>query len=130
MEQKNQSGDHPPASWRSSRDLACTALALVLGLVTGWLDLHVTEVIVTILTLIGSGLVVGMIQPKAAWRWAILIAIGLPILAFCAIKFGFETAEPVHLDFRIAFVALAVALIGTYIGVLIIYIVRTQKNTR
>ena len=67
-------------SWRSSRDLACTALALVLGLFIGWLDLQVTEVIVTVLALVTSGLLSGLVQPAAAWRWAILIAIGLKIL--------------------------------------------------
>ena len=112
-------------SWRSSRDLACTALSLALGLFTGWLDLHVTEVIVTILALVTSGLLLGLVQPSAAWRWAILIAIGLPIMELVAIKFSMQTAEPARLDLLIALVALVFALLGAYTGVLIRYIMRT-----
>jgi len=112
-------------SWHSSRALACTALALALGLFTGWLDLHVTEVIVTVLALFTSGLLLGLVQPSAAWRWAILIAIGIPLMELVAIKFNMQTAEPARLDLLIALVALGFALLGAYAGVLIRYMMRS-----
>ena len=125
MDQKTHSGNKILTSWRSPRDLACTALAVALGLVVGWLDLHVTEVVVTVLALLTSGLLLGLIQPAAAWRWALLIAIGLPIMAVAVIKFGLRTAEPVQPDLRITAVALMFALLGAYIGVFIRYLMRT-----
>ena len=111
-------------SWHSPRDLACTVLALILGLVAGWLDMHVTEVVVTILALMTFGLLLGLIQPAAAWRWSLLIAVGLPIMAVGAIKFGMKTEEPPQLDPLIILVALGFALLGAYIGVFIRYIMR------
>lgn len=125
MDQENHFGNKTSTSWRSSRDLACTALALALGLVVGWLDLHVTELIVTILALLTFGMLLGLVQPTAEWRWAVLIAIGLPIMELIAIKFSMQTAEPVQLDLRITMVALVFALMGAYIGVIIRYIIRT-----
>ena len=125
MDQKNQFVKRTSTSWCSPFDLACTALAVALGLVAGWLDLHVTEVIVTILALMTGGLLLGLIQPKAAWRWALLIAIGLPLMAIVAIKFSLRTAEPVQPDIRISIVALVFASLGAYIGVFIRYILRT-----
>ena len=125
MDQKDQSGNKTSTSWRSPRDLACIGLAVALGLVVGWLDLHVTEVVVTILALLTFGMLLGLIQPTAAWRWALLIAIGLPIMSIAAIKFGWRTAEPVQLDLRVTIVVLLFALLGVYIGVFIRYIMRT-----
>jgi len=114
-----------PNSWRSPRDLVCTALAVILGLVVGFLDLHVTEVVVTVVALLTSGLLLGLIQPKGTWRWALLIAIGLPIMEFVAIRTGMQTAEPARLDPLIALVALVLAFLGTYLGVFMRYLIRS-----
>jgi hypothetical protein len=112
-------------SWSSPRDLVCTALAVILGLVVGYLDLHVTEVVVTVVALLISGLLLGLVQPKGTWRWALLIAIGLPIMEFVAIKAGMHTAEPARLDPLIALVALVLAFLGTYLGVFMRYLIRS-----
>jgi peptidoglycan/LPS O-acetylase OafA/YrhL len=100
-------------------NLACTALAVLLGLGTGWLDLHTTEVTTTILALLAAGLLLGLLQPAAAWRWAVLIVLGLPVMAGVALLTDAQTAEPVRLDIRIVFIALLFALLGSYGGSLI-----------
>jgi len=125
MDQDNQFRKKNSTSWQLPRDLAYTALAVILGLVIGWLDLHVTEVVVTILALLIAGLLLGLLQPAAAWRWAVLIAIGLPIMAAVAVTIGLQTAEPARLDLRITLVALAFALLGSYVGVFIRHTART-----
>ena len=107
------------ASWRSPYDLFCTVLAFALGLGTGWLDLHATEVVVTIVALLAAGMLLGLLQPRGAWRWAALLAIGLPILEASALLTGMRTAEPVKLDPRIALVALLFALVGSYSGAVV-----------
>lgn len=125
MDQANLSGHKEPASWRSPRDLAGATLAVVLGLAIGWLDLHVTEVVVTILALLAGGLLLGLFQPVAAWRWPVLMVIGLPVMAAFARMMDLQTAEPARLDIRIALAALAFALLGSYTGVLVRYVVRS-----
>ena len=107
------------ATWRSPYDLTITALALVLGLAVGWLDLHATEVTVTIVALLATGLLLGFLQPAAAWRWALLLALGLPVMEAFGLLAGLETPEPIRLDPRIALVALAFALAGSYLGALV-----------
>ena len=106
-------------SWRSPYDLACTALAFALGLGIGWLDLHTTEVAVTVVSLLACGFLLGMLQSAAAWRWALLLALGLPIMAAVGRVTELRTPEPIRLDPRIALVALAFALVGSYAGVLV-----------
>jgi hypothetical protein len=95
------------------------ALAAAFGLGIGWLDLHTTEVVVTIVALLAGGTLLGLLQPKAAWRWAVLISLGLPVMAAVATLTGMHTPEPVHLDPRVWLVALGFALAGAYAGALI-----------
>lgn len=83
-----------PASWKSRQKAICTALAVAIGLAIGWLDLHTTEVIVTILALLLAGLLLGLVQPTAAWRWAVLLALGLPAMAVVGNLLRVRTADP------------------------------------
>ena len=106
-------------SWRSPYDLACTALAIALGLGIGWLDLHTTEVSVTIVSLLACGVLLGLLRSAAAWRWALLLAAGLPIMEAVASLTAMRTPEPIRLDPRVALVALGFALAGSYAGALI-----------
>lgn len=94
-------------------------LAVVLSLSIGWLDLHTTEVVVTIVPLLLAGFVLGMVQPAAAWRWALLLAAGLPAVALVARVLAVSTAEPSRLDPRIAVAAFVFALVGCYVAVAI-----------
>jgi hypothetical protein len=108
-----------PASSHSGQSTITTALAVAIGLGIGWLDLHTTEVIVTILTLLLAGLLLGLLQPSAAWRWAALLALGLPTMAVVGHLLRVRTAEPIRLDPGIVLVALAFALVGCYSGVVV-----------
>jgi hypothetical protein len=99
--------------------VACAALAVAIGLGIGWLDLLTTEVSVTILALLLAGLLLGLLQPRAAWRWALLLALGLPAMAAVGKLLRVRTAEPIRLDPRVALVALAFALVGCYGGALV-----------
>jgi hypothetical protein len=101
----------------SPQGVIASTIAVICGLGVGWLDLHTTEVSVTILGLTLSGLLVALVQPKAAWRWALLLALGLPAMALVGRWLRMGTAEPIRLDLRIVLVALAFALVGCYVGV-------------
>ena len=85
-------------SSRSRYSAVVAALAAVLGLGIGWLDLHTTEVVVTILPLLLAGLLLGLLQPTGAWRWALLLAVGFPAMAVVARLLGLSTAEPIRLE--------------------------------
>ena len=101
------------------RTALCTTLSVALGLIIGWLDLHATEVSVTIVALVLAGLLLGLLQPRGAWRWAVLLALGLPIMAAVGVLLHLDSAEPIRVDPRIALVAFAFALIGCYSGVMV-----------
>ena len=103
---------------RSPLDRGCAVLAVVLGIGIGWLDIHATEVTVTLVALLAAGGLCGLVQPRAPWRWAVLIALGLPVVAAVAAFARVVTPEPIRVDPRIALVAAAFALVGCYAGAL------------
>jgi hypothetical protein len=103
----------------TGRDSLYVVLAVGAGLGVGWLDLHTTEVIVTIVPLLAMGTLFGLLQPRWPWRWALLLAIGLPVMAGVAKLTGMQTAEAARLDPRVALVALGFALVGCYVGAFI-----------
>ena len=106
-----------PASKGSRSNAMCAALAVTIGIGVGWLDLQTTEVIVTILALVVAGLLLGLLQPESAWRWAALLASGLPAVASVAQLLHVRTAEPIRFDPGVALVAFAFAFVGCYSGV-------------
>jgi len=118
-----------PASKTSRRNAICAASAVATGLGIGWLDLHTTEVVVTILALVLAGLLLALLQPTAAWRWAVLLALGLPAMAVVGQLLRVRTAEPIRLDARVVFVALAFALAGCYSGVVVRRIVARRTTS-
>ena len=117
--------DNSRSTLQPSRNLFCLILAIALGIIIGWIDLQITEVTVTILFLLVGGFLLGLFQPKSAWRWALLITVGISIMEITAIIFSLRTVEPVKLDPLVIIIILLIALIGTYIGVFI----RKLKST-
>jgi len=91
-------------------------VAVALGLGIGWLDLHTTEVTLTIVALLASGLLLGLLQPRGPWRPALLLALGVPVMEIVGLLLHLDTAEPIRLDPRIVLVVTAFALIGGYAG--------------
>lgn len=95
------------------------AVAAIAGLGIGWLDLHTTEVTVTILALLVTGGALGLLRPGASWWLAGVAVLGLPVMDGVALLAGMRTAEPVQLDPRVWLVTLVFALVGAGAGALV-----------
>lgn len=119
MDDRGQAVSKAAEVWRSPRDFACTVFSVVLAVAIGWLDLHAAEVSITILALLIAGIFLGSFRPAAAWRWAILVSLGLPAMTTIARVFGLQTSEPARLDLRIMLAAFLFTLAGTYAGVFV-----------
>lgn len=108
-------GSKPPSaqSWGFFFVAVATALAI------GWLDLQTTEVTSTVVALLLGALLLSLVQPRAAWRWAVMLALGLPLVAEAGLLLGLPSAEPIRVDPLVALVGLAFASVGCLVGVLI-----------
>jgi hypothetical protein len=58
---------------------ALIALALVLSVLCGYVDLHTDDMFILVGLIAGSALVLGFLQPRAAWRWGVLVGLGAPV---------------------------------------------------
>ncbi len=86
-------------------------------MITGWLNLTSSEIQVIALLLIAFGLFLGFAQPQHAWRWALILAMWLPLGALLSVAMGFKLDLIGEvLGSLIAFVP---AFIGVYCGVLV-----------
>ena len=93
--------------------------ALFLGLVIGWMDMHSVEVQPTVLLLLVFGMFLGFAQPRHAWRWALLLAVWVPLGGFLAQFAGLRTAAPAEPGVIASFIAFIPAFVGAYGGVLV-----------
>jgi hypothetical protein len=65
-------------------DVPIYALALLLGLCAGILDLTVHDVLVTALFVLVSTMALGFIRPRRPWRWILVVAPFVPLLQLMA----------------------------------------------
>ena len=106
-------------------------LALAGGIFIGYVDLHSSEVFIPIILIVGFAFIFGYILPGIAWRVALLVGIGVPLVALAAYYFGYEPKFVAELkklqenyvynikDVLGSLLAFIPAFIGTYGGVLL-----------
>jgi hypothetical protein len=100
-------------------------LALVIGLLIGYVDLHNDEVWAALLLLLPITFVFGFLNPHRAWQGALLMGAGIPLAYLVALLAGYTL--PCHPGFECptlntittlqTFMALVPALVGAASGV-------------
>src|SRR5262249_12581938 len=83
----------------------------------GFMEPRTQEIIFVVFLLIAFGFFAGFAQPRHAWRWALLLALWVPLDEAFALVIGAHGVEPPNL--LASLFAFAPAFIGVYTGVLI-----------
>jgi MFS family permease len=65
-------------------------LALAAGIFVGYVDIHSSEVFIPVLLILGFAFIFGYLLPAIAWRLALLIGIGVPLVLLAAYYLGYE----------------------------------------
>ncbi|HLF19786.1 MAG TPA: hypothetical protein VI704_03255 [Bacteroidota bacterium] len=106
-------------------------LALGAGIFTGYVDFISSEMLVPILIILGFTFVFGYLLPSIAWRLALLVGIGVPLVIFTAYYLGYEPPfveelkdQMPNFDYDISeavesFIAFVPSFLGAYGGVLV-----------
>lgn len=66
-------------------------LALLLGLLIGYVDLHSDEVWAALILLLPVTFLFGWVWPQQAWQWALLLGTGIP-LGYLVMRLTGQTA--------------------------------------
>jgi len=101
------------------RGLLASAAALAFGIFAAYVDFHNDEVQATVLVIGFGCFILGLSRPKAAWRWALIVALALPIAHWLAPQFGIHPKFPVTPNNFASLIALIPAFIATYSGVIV-----------
>ena len=104
---------------RSER--ACLALALLAGGFVATVELHTTEVTLTIAVLAGSSLILGFVGPRWFWLWGVFLGSSVPGAYLAAAILQItprELPQPVGIatDIEVGLFTIAVATIASAIG--------------
>ncbi len=91
-------------------------VALLIGLTIAYLDFHATEVQGTVLLILISTFVLGLIQSKGAWLVALFIGSSILLFNLIASGFGLQPLEPIEPNVFATLIALIPAFIGAYAG--------------
>jgi hypothetical protein len=97
------------------RDVSLIVTALMLGIITGYLDQHTDDTGIIALLVFGFSLVLGIVRPHLAWLWALIIGSAIPAAGFLALM---RTSPPWPNDVPGSFLALVFSFVGAYAGVL------------
>ena len=78
---------------RMVMDVTCVIVALMGGFVAGAVDFNNNEPQAAVLVIIFFAGLLGFAQPRKAWRWAIIVGLGVPIVYLIATAFGYSAEE-------------------------------------
>ncbi|HZQ68247.1 MAG TPA: hypothetical protein VFA68_06990 [Terriglobales bacterium] len=96
------------------KDAPIYALAVVLGVSAGLLDVRLGDLLLTALFVLISTMVLGILRPERPWRWIVLVAIFVPVLQ--ALAYVFLTEKPYRAQIYEAFLGFLTGTAGAYAG--------------
>ena len=96
----------------------CLILALSGGIFAGWVDFNNDEPQASLLVILVVTFLIGLILPRKAWLWAIIVALCLPGVYLFARSLGYQPASPPSPGWYASLLALIPAFIGAYVGAL------------
>lgn len=105
--------------YRWQFDLLCIAIAVLGGFIAGAVDFRNDEPQAAVLVIVVFAGLLGLVQPKKAWRWAIIVGLGVPIVYLIATALGYQPKSVPEPGWYASLIALIPAFISTYSGVLL-----------
>lgn len=102
-----------------------------IGLLLGYVDTHLQgdDNLPSVVMILIPAFVFGALQPRQAWRWGLLIGLGVPACHIGGLLIGYHPPYPVEPSVLITFIALIPAMIGAYFGALVRMLVARPAST-
>lgn len=89
-------------------------LALVMGALTGWVDIRVGDLLFTAMLVLAFCMLLGFLRPQKPWRWIVLIGVCVPIIEWLA--YFFLSQKPDRAQVYESFLAFFPGIAGAYGG--------------
>jgi hypothetical protein len=101
---------------QSSGDLFYYLLAAAFGILAGWMDIKVGDLLFTAMIVLAACMVLGYLRPKKPWRWVVLIGICVPLVEWLA--YFLLKQKPQRAQIYESFLAFLPGIAGAYGGAL------------
>jgi hypothetical protein len=107
----------------------CFVLAFSGGIFAGWVDFNNDEVQATVLVILMMTFLLGLIEPRRAWLWAMILALCVPGVYLVARALGYQPVSPPSPGWYGSLIALIPAFIGAYAGALARFVLKGVIST-
>jgi hypothetical protein len=105
--------------YRWQFDVMCIAIAVLGGFLAGAVDFNNNEPQAAVIVIVVFAGLLGFIQPRKAWRWAIIVGVGIPVVYLIATALGYHSNGVPEPGWYASLIALIPAFISAYFGVLV-----------
>ncbi len=112
--------------YRWQFEVLCLALAVIGGSLAGAVDFNNDEPQAAVIVIIAFTGLLGFLQPRKAWRWALIVGLGVPIVYLIATALGYHAKSVGEPGWYASLIALIPAFISTYCGVFLRKAIATQ----
>ena len=106
--------------------MLCIAIAVIGALIAGAVDFNNDEPQAAVIVIVVFAGLLGFIQPRKAWRWAIIEGLGVPTVYLIATALGYRSKSVPEPGWYASLIALIPAFISTYCGALLRKILGTS----
>jgi ABC-type multidrug transport system permease subunit len=89
-------------------------LAALAGMVTGWIDVTVSDLLFTALLVLMACMALGIARPRRPWRWVVIVGVSIPLTELAA--FMILTVKPSRGQIWGSFLAFLPGIAGAYGG--------------
>ena len=97
-----------------TNDVFFYILAALFGILAGWVDVKVGELLFTALLVLAPCMLLGALRPTCPWRWVVVIGVLVPIVELLA--YLVMTQKPYRAQIYESFLAFLPGIAGAYGG--------------
>ena len=95
-------------------DFSYYLLAGLLGVLAGWVDIKVGDLLFTAMIVLASCMLLGFLRPRHPWRWVLIVGIFVPILEWAS--YIFLRQKPERAQVYESFLAFMPGIAGAFGG--------------
>ena len=102
---------------KTESDLVYYVLAAIFGVLAGWLDIKVGDLLLTAMMVLGANMLLGILRPRRPWRWVLLVGVFVPVVEWLAYFFLSQKPERAQIyESFLAFVPGIAGAVGGSVG--------------
>jgi len=99
---------------KSGGDHFYYSLAAMSGALAGWLDIKVSDLLLTAMVVLAANILLGILSPRRPWRWVLIVGVFVPVVEWLA--YFLLSQKPDRAQVYESFLAFVPGIAGAYGG--------------